>query len=1127
MLSFLLCDKAPVPQAWAVLVAIGFLVAEHALGQATYGTILGTITDQTGAVIPNAHLVLNSEERGTKAETFSNEEGNFRISALIPGQYNLTVVAPGFKLWEVTGIPVHVNQSTRLGLRLQVGGTKATVRVFARDIPLLKTDRADVSITFDERVILDIPLKVKGNFTALELLAPGTSTFVWQHLSTENPQGSLQINVNGQHFSQTSYQLDGTDNRDPILGIIVINPNREAISEVKITTQNFDAEFGQAVAGVISTQTKSGTNNFHGSIAPSYHGGGSPLPAFLQVPSLPLPKDNSWTIAGSFGGPLVKNRLFFFGDYVAERLNRAAAGRFNIPTALVRQTCLNLSSAVCDLSEYPRQVFDPDSGHTMPFVDNQIPESRISPQAVALLRLLPAPNVPGATFSQNYLARAIDVLDDDRFDVRLDDTVNPKLQYFGRYSFADFRRYAPAAFGAKAGGYGLFDSPSAGRAPARNQSIAAGLNYMLTDSLLADFRVGFFRYHINSFNTTYGTMAASEAGIPNLNLDRSYTSGLPVIIVDGQDGDDFVMGSCCNSPLFETEQQFQWVNNWTETYQNHAIKWGTDIRYAQDLRVQMGGPGDGPGLIQFYDAGTDGTTGGGLGLATFLLGHASKLERRLLTKTDAGVRQRRWYFYGQDTWHISPKLALNYGLRWEIYFPESVTGRGRGGWLDINTGEIRVAGYGGVNTRGNLKTNFRNFGPRLGIAYAIDPRTVVRLGYGRSHDMGVFGLFFSGDGPTINLPVVIQQQIHPPFAEDTAFNLKDGPPAPDPIVIPSSGRFPLPDQVRTIYVPERMLFPTVDAWNLTIQRAITPTFSLQAAYVGNKGTHVFPGPQPLSNLNEPTIVGFGTLTRFERQRFYKKFGWTQIINYPGNASNTYNALQVMAEKRFTSGYEFQSHYTWSRALGYHYGYYGVDPRVNYGITGNTRKHQFVLVNIIDLPVGRGRRVLGNVNRWQDLLVGGWTFAGNTMIYSGTPFTPTYLNCGLDVDTGPCRPNRVGHVQITGSRNGYFTTTNGTVLQPYGTPGDTIGPWQRPARGTFGNVGANSLYGPGFMQTDLDVKKSIRLKESAVLEMRIWISNAFNKANLNNPEPCVDCLDGGKILGAAPGRSFGYDLRFQF
>lgn len=1106
-----------------MLVALLTLFTVPATTQAVYGRLFGSITDPAGAFVANAKIVVTSVERGVRSETTSNESGNYELPHLLPGLYNIKAEAPGLMSSEVTAVPVHVDQAARVDLRLHLSKMTESITVSAEDIPLLKTDRADVAVTFNKREILDVPLHVKRNFTSLELLAPGTSILGFQHASSENPQGGIQIGVNGQNWSQTNYQLDGTDNRDPILGIIVINPNLEAVTEMKMTTQNFDAEFG-GLAGVVSTQTQSGTNRFHGSLAPSHAGGGGGT-LFVQAPGVHLASDNLWSLAGSLGGPLIRNRLFFFSDYAGDRLNRGASGVFNLPTALVRQTCIDPARPFCDLGEYPRQIYDPASGNALPFAKNLIPRSRVSRQAVALLKLLPAPNVPDAGFSQNYVATARDRFNSDRFDLRIDHIANQKMQEFGRYSFADFRRHGAPAFGDLAGGPGMFDG-FPGRSLARNQSIAAGFNYAIRENLLADVRFGFFRYHLNVFPAGYGHMLTADAGIPNINFD-TITSGLPFLGIDGQDGDDLTFGTVCNCPLFETEQQFQWVVNLTRVHGNHTLRWGADTRYAQNLRVPSdAGRAGGMGFSHSRTQGPD-FTGGGLGLATFLLGDVTSYGRNVSTTLDAGERQKRLFLYGQDSWRVTPKLTFNYGLRWEIYFPQYVTGKGKGGWLDINTGEISVPGYDHINLQGNVAADLTNLAPRVGIAYAASPKTVVRIGYGRSMDIGVFGSNF-GHTVTQNLPVLATQSLSPPSNTGAVFSLQDGPPSARFVVVPPSGRFKLPDQVDALALPNKVRFSTVDAWNVAVQRAVTPTLSLEAAYVGNKGTHVFPGDGPIYDLNQPSIQGFGTLNLYQRRPLYRRFGWTQEIRYLGSdASNHYHSLQVKAEKRFSHGYQFLSHYTWSKALGYDGDYYNIDPRVNFGPYNSNRKHVFVLENVIDLPIGRKRRFLGSIPRWQDWIVGGWTLAGATTIESGLLFTPSYLSCGADIDTGPCRPNRVGRVSTTGNRAQYFTTTRGVMLAPFGTAGDTIGPWQRPAPGTFGSAGRNSLYGPGFANTDLDVKKSFALKGDAALEIRLWLGNVFHKLNLSNPVSCVDCLDGGKILAGNADRHFGYDLRFQF
>jgi len=1112
-----------------VLVSLGWytLVPAPALAQAVYGSVFGTVTDPSGAAVAGASVTITSIQKGTKFETTTNETGNYSVTHLMPDQYVARSEALGFKAVESTGIPVYADEAARVDVRLQVGGTQETLTVSALEIPLIKTDRADVATTFSGKEVESLPL-FNRNFTSLELLTPGTSQLPWQHSFSENPQGGIQIMVNGQHFSGTSYQLDGTDNRDPILGIIVINPTLESVTETKITTQNYDAEFGQLLAGLVTVQTRSGANNFHGSAFDFRRTGwGQARNPFTQPPDKPLPPIKWNEFGGSIGGPLIKNRLFFFGDYQGTRRSDGATVRLNVPTELVRSTCLDPTAPFCDLSEYPQSLFDPATGKQFP--NNQIPRNRTSSQALNLLNLLPAPNVSGAGISQNFIASGAAKFDADNFNIRVDHNTTERLKIFGRYSFADFRQNAVGAFGPIAGGVGLSSDGFAGESLVRNQSAAAGFDYMLRPNLLVDFRFGFFRYHVNVLPTQAGTTPAKDAGIPGLNLGDTLTSGMPAFFVDGQEGDWFVFGTLA-PPLLENEQQFQWVSNWTKTAGNHTFKWGADIRYAQNLRVASTGPRS--GSLEFFNSHTQGSTGGGLGLATFLLGDVSRFNRFVNQTYNAGERQKRWFFYGQDTVRITHRLTLDYGLRWEFYTPQSVTGKGAGGWVDLNTGLVSVAGYGNINLHGNVKSNFTNFAPRLGIAYQATPKTVVRLGYGRSFDIGVFGSVF-GHTVTQNLPVLVAQQINPPTFTGSAFNLSKGPPAATFPAIPLSGQFRLPDQVNAFVLPSKMRLPTLDAWNVTLQRAITPTLSLQVGYVANKGTHVFAGDGPNYDANQATIVGFGTLSTDERKPFFKKFGWTQQINYFGSdASDNYNSLQTAVEKRFTNGYQLLAHYTWSKALNYDSDYYAIAPRLNYGPANTDRKHVFVLTNLVDLPLGKGKTFLGNVSGIADRIVGGWSLSGTTTWESGLPFSPSYSGCFADRDTGPCRPNIVGDVHITGKRNGYFTTTGGVPLQPNGTPGDSIGPWQRPALGTFGSATRNSLRGPSFFQADVSIAKNLFLREGVSVQFRSDIFNLFNKVNLDNPQTCVDCQDGGTITNTAPGvtalqRQIMFSLRLQF
>ena len=361
--------------------------------------------------------------------------------------------------------------------------------------------------------------------------------------------------VNGQHFSGTSYQLDGTDNRDPVLGIIVINPTLESVTQTKITSQNYDAEFGQALAGVVTVQTKSGTNDLHGSAFEFRRTGwGQARNPFTQPPDRPLPATKWNQFGGSLGGPLIKNRLFFFGDYQGTRRSNGASARLNVPTALIRSTCLDPAVPFCDFSEYPQPIFDPSTGNQ--FTNNQIPRDRVSSQAVNLLTLLPGPNVPGAGLTQNFITSGTELFNDDDFNIRVDHNPSEKLSLFGRYSFADFRHHALGAFGAIAGGPGLSPDTFAGQSLARNQSIAAGANYVLKPSLLTDFRFGFFRYHVNVLPNDLGTTPAKDAGIPGVNLgDILYLRDADVL-VDGQQGDQFFFGQSAVAPCWKPNSSF-------------------------------------------------------------------------------------------------------------------------------------------------------------------------------------------------------------------------------------------------------------------------------------------------------------------------------------------------------------------------------------------------------------------------------------------------------------------------------------------------------------------------------------------------------------------------------------------
>jgi len=1107
-----------------VLLMLGAF-AFNARAQAVYGSISGTVTDPSGAVVPGATVTITDLDRKTTDSVTTNESGLFVKDRLLPGHYEVKIEAPGFKQKVVSSVVVNLDAQTKVDEALEAGAISDTVTVTASAGQLLKTDRADVATTFETKQVTDLPI-LDRNFTKFILLTPGTQQLGWQHAASENPQGSTQIQVNGQHFSGTGYQLDGTENRDPILGIIVINPNFEAIGETKITSQNYDAEFGQAIAGVVSVQTKSGTNNIHGSVFDFRQN--DVLQArnpFTQstvdaITGKSIPDTLKNQFGGAIGGPILKDKLFFFGDYQGTRSKIGGSKLLTVPTLLARTG---------NLSEYGVDIFDPGIGGSTPpasrqqFGGNSIPTNRISPQALAILNLIPKPTRAG--IRDNFVASGSEIFNGDTFDVRIDSHVSDKMNVFGRYSFADFSRNGPTAFGT-GGGQELVSL--GGVSKSRDHSIAAGFDYTLSNTMVVDFRFGFFRYQVNVLPFDFGQSTSTSVGVPGLNVDDTFTSGLFAGFVGGPVG-GFNFGSGlgvnrCNCPLDQNEKQLQFVGNLLKTAGNHTFKFGVDVRRAYNLRV----PSDQhrAGELSFNEGNTRGPNGGGLGLATFLLGDVTNFNRFVSSSTDARERQWRHFYYAQDTWRASRKLTLNYGLRLDVINPQTVNGAGNGGFLDITTGEIKVAGVGGIPLNGGVE-NSLNFAPRLGIAYQVNDKLVIRAGYGRSYDIGVFGSLF-GHSVTQNLPVLSAQALSGGDI-NTVFKLSQGPPAPIFPTVPDNGRFPLPNGVFTRLLPDKQRLPSVDQYNVTVQYQWTNSISVEAGYVGNKGTHTFAGDGPTINANQPSLAGFPNVPQDLRKPYFSKFGWTQGIDFFCNcADNRYDSLQTKINKRFSHGYSVLAHYTWQRAIQDGGDYFIFDQTVSRGPADWDRTHVFVLAQVAELPFGRGRKYLNGISKGADYLLGGWQFNSNTTIQSGLPFTPSYRDCGADRDTGPCRPDLIGDPNTGGDQNSWFNAT------PIGSSGSAFG---RPAIATFGNIGRNTLRGPKYWRTDASLFKEFRFTESKQLEFRIEVGNLFNHVNLGQPDADIGVpgnlnSNAGRITSSAygnsdPQRNFQFALKFKF
>jgi hypothetical protein len=1125
-----------------IAVAFTFLAvfAQNAVAQQVFGSIFGTVTDTSGGAVANAKVTIADKAKGTSFEVTTDNSGNYTKGQLIADTYVVTIEAKGFNKVVSNEIPVRVDEAAHFDVALQVGEVTTQVEVTAAT-PLLQADRADVATTFTAKEINDLP-NIGRNLQSMELLNPGTAKTGWQHAADENPQGSVQMIVNGQLFDSMGYQLDGTTNQDPILGIIVINPTFDSVSEVKQANQDFDAEFEYVGGGNANYSTRSGSNQFHGDAFEYLQLNTPGFKTFAADPFTNLPsalyRQNQF--GGSIAGRIIKDKLFFFGDAQLNRESQGGSLLTSVPTALNRTG--NFSDWLASNPNY--QIYDPHTGDPasgtgrVPYANNTIPTSQLSPQAQAILSYFPLPNhlqIPSQPYIDNYAVNGDVAINGNQWDTREDYYLNDKNTFFGRYSYAAFTEAAPGAYGLEAGGpnFGNY----AGSSQALNQSLAIGWTYTASPTTINEFRFGWMRYHVFDVPNGYGTTPATAAGIPGLNLDKTYSSGMPYFDINAP-VNDFRLGYAlgvnqCNCPLTQTEKQMQFVDNVTKIMGNHSFKFGADMRYAQNLRV----PSDNhrAGELTFGSTRTGAVTAAGqsqgIGLATFLLGDVTTFNRFVSSSTDASESQPRFFYYAQDTWHPSPKLTFTYGLRYEMVFPESVNAPGNGSTLNISNGQMYVFGYGSsVSPHGIQKMNWHEFAPRAGVAYQLTPKTVIRAGYGWSYDLGVFGSNF-GHNVTQNPPVLSQQNLTT-SAFGSVFNLANGPTLPAPVTVGSNGTFPLPNGINVKFRPEVVTLPTVYEYNASIQRQLTNKIAATASYVGNVDRHNFNGTGQSININEAPFVP-GALNPNLNRPYYAAYGWTQDLSYYCNCANEqYNSLQAKVQVNALQGLNIQGSYTYQRQWGtgwdpYDSNYYFLyDRKDGEGYSNTLPRNQITVTETYDVPFGKGRKFGSQANRAVDLALGGWTISGITTYYSGFPFSPTLETYGgaatglIQPNQGPSNRPNLGtgdpYAGATGNRQWFVGCPKGNC---------TSGPFQFPASNTFGNYPINTLYGPHFIQQDLTLAKTFKITELVSFQLRADSRNAFNHTNLGLPNNDVQSSSAGQITGLAGG-AFMRSMQFS-
>jgi hypothetical protein len=1120
---------------------VGTLTTAWVHAQAVSASLVGTISDSTGAGIVGAKVTILEVSTGISRYTTTNESGNYTFPDLTPGTYGVTIEANGFKKVNRPGVDVVVNTTTRVDLGLQPGSTTETVTVTAAPA-MLQTDRADVSTNLESRVIQSMPLSVNQNFQSLLTLVPGVGPPVFQHSQFFNAASSIQTEVNGQPREGNSFQIEGIDDdqRTGLLQILI--PPAQAIETVDVSTGNFEAELGRAIGTVSNVIIKSGTNKYHGMATWFVQNSAFNARAYFNKSVGHLTYNY---FGGGLGGPILKDKLFFYADFFRSPDHEANSNILTIPPP---QWYTPNAEGNIDLSgplqaNGKGQIYDPATGNPdgsgrTPFLNNQIPYSRVSPVSISLMKLLPAPNANLATTttspSNNFSINLPFQKTTNRYDIKVDYQITQKDHLSGRVDYQGINVYQAPAFGAAGGGpaNGAFSGTGT------QDTYSSGLNYdrAFSSTLLTEARFGVAHYGNSATPTGYGTNYATQIGIPGVNISQ-FTSGQVGILMSDFTGsaNPPLIGYSASLPWIRTETNIDAVNHWTKIISNHTLKFGVDLRRVRDdlLQDQTFSP---RGAITFAENNTSepgAQTNIANEMASFLLDVPQQSGRDINTYFPAF---RAWWLFAfaGDKWQVTPKLTADLGLRWEFYPPATPKNAGGFSNYDPATNSLVIAGLASNPSNLGINTKYTYFAPRVGFAYRATDQTVVRGGFGISYNP------FEDNTYAYNYPVRANNSFQQLNAYQPALlnngspaTFQAGFPAPVPIPIPANGIInPAPISQAYVVIPKNYRNPYVMSWNVTVQQALPAQFSLQLAYVGNRGVHI----GVAQNINLPPALGLGTAGQPEFIAFKRSAATT--VYFLGYSSN-YNSLQVQLNRRFANSLGSLTAFTWGKGLGYQTGddanlLFWLDQRHNYAPNDYDHRLNFEQSLIYELPFGPGKHWLSTGVASKAL--GGWSLGAIISVYSGLPFNVTANGGTINTSGQQQMANLVGGYHVLhhiGPGNQWFDPK--AFAQPPGCP--KTGPCPIEYGTTMGNVSRNRYYGPGYIQNNVSLFKNFAIWESLSLEMRADAFQLSNTPQFASPQSSITSTNFGQVTstvgsgtgvnGIGGGRSLQFSGTLRF
>ena len=1093
-------------QRWisSLLVLFSLTSAVPALrAQVLYGSLVGTVTDQSGAVIPKAQVRASSPATGEVREVTSDAEGRYTIGNVVAGTYNIQISATGFRQVTTTGVTATINTVTRIDVQMELGSQTQEVTV-SGSAAQLQTDKSDTHTELNPREMANLPLPNYRNFQSLINLVPGATPAVFTNSITDTPQRSLSTNVNGTNRNNNNTRIDGAADVFVWLPhVTAYVPPEETIETVNVTTSSFDAEQGMAGGAATTLTTKSGTNAFHG-VGFAYWDNNH-LQArnyFYYGQGTPFSLHN--IDGGTLGGPIIKNKLFFFGSWEGTRERSNFSMLSTVPTADQRNG---------DFSAYKTAIYDPmtgdstGAGRSLIQDHNVIPASRISPIAQQLQALIPLPNQPGTV--SNYFSSGTQVLNRDNFDGKIDWNRTPNHHIFGKYSVMKASVICPFSLGA-AGGTGLCNGNGAGTAPTLIQVPTLGHSWIITPNLLLDEVLGFNRMGQHGTDSFFGQNVGLNLGIPGTNGPDVRQSGFPIFNITGFSS----IGQVANYiPFYRNDQSWTNSHNMTWTHGAHEFRFGFDMIRYQLNQWQPEAGSFGPRGSFTFDGAITAQNGGKApdqfnAYAAFLLGQEQSAGKTLQNIKMTG---REWQFgwYARDRWQATRKLTLNFGLRYELYplVRRSHTGLGR---FDLDTNQILIGGVGGNDENAGVTVSHKMFAPRLGVAYRLNDATVIRLGYGISYDPLPMSRVFRDP-----YPLTIPQSFPGPNTFTPFASLSAGIPAvsvPDlssgAALVPAStviSRSPFPGLLHRGYI---------QSYNFTIERQLPAAFVVSAAYVGTATTHQFVDHE--LNAGAP---GSGTAKLPLAASLGRK---VSTVFEDGWLSSHYNALQVAINRRFANGLLVKGAYTFSKAIdmadddgrvGLLFNYEPMLHR-NEALAGFDVPHNFQIAGVYELPFGKNKPYGQNgVASW---VLGGWQVNGTFGAYSGLPFTVTASGASLNA---PNNTQTADQVLPTVAKLGGIGTGH-----PYYDPNA----FAAVSAVRFGTAGRNILRAPAIFNLNASLFRTFPINERFNLQFRAESYNLSNTPHFAAPASNISAGNFLVITSAAQDqRQFRLALKMTF